>query len=360
MNNRKSQTDKSHKFDFAYINPGTNKVTEAIEQLNNGFRVLLVFENELTRGDSFQLTQTFPLHLFNLPKFIKSRRLWKKLFLLSPHLVQAQKVIYSHSKRIKPVAGIIDFFFKNEFNEKSKIVNTMLPKNFSSLKNKHLKGVIFQEYKINVSRFFIELLKYFELNGGKIRVKESLIPDEVSNLIQCKTEYKRSFRIHVETPLNFAWVYKFKNNIFRFVENGNNLQVDTINATKNILSKNQTLSEISEVMDINPNETEEIKLSFSLSTKAMENILKTVRRPLPGSFKNTTLHDNYELCLEQFDIAKQSGITYPQFKILFYRYGNGIEEIIDEAYEKMAETRDPQKIWNEAEEWFQKKYEWKT
>ncbi|MCF6333213.1 MAG: hypothetical protein L3J11_08010 [Draconibacterium sp.] len=45
---------------------------------------------------------------------------------------------------------------------------------------------------------------------------------------------------------------------------------------------------------------------------------------------------------------------------MFHRYGNGIDEMIDEAYEKMAKTRDPKKIWKEVEECFQKKYEWKN
>ncbi|MCF6333982.1 MAG: hypothetical protein L3J11_11925 [Draconibacterium sp.] len=241
------------------------------------------------------MTQTFPLHLYNLPKSIKNRQLWKKLFLPSPHLVQAQKVIYPHSKRVKTNVGIVDFFFKNEYNEKSKIVNTKIPENISFLKTNHLKGVIFQEYKINISRFFIELLKYFELNGGKIQVKESFLSEEVSNLIQCKTENRHSFSIAVETPSNFAWVYKFKNTIFRFVEDENKLLVDTINTAKNILPRKQILSEMSKIVTFNSNEVKEIALSSFLSIKMVANILKTVRKPLQGSFKNATLHDNYDL-----------------------------------------------------------------
>jgi len=84
-----------------------------------------------------------------------------------------------------------------------------------------------------------------------------------------------------------------------------------------------------------------------------------IKKPFPGSIENAQIKDNYELSLEKFDIAKQTGISYPEFKILFHRYGAGIDIMIDEAYERMNNTRNPQKIWNETEEWFQKKFEWK-
>ena len=360
MNSKQNSNNKSPKYDVAYINPGFNNIIEAMARLNNRQKVLLVFENELIRNDRFQLTQTFPLHLIDLPKTVKNSRLWQELFLLSPHLIQPQKVIYSHSKGVSTVAKIIDLFFQNTFNTKSISLNKQTPKNLSFLKTEDLNGIIFQEYKVNVSRFLIELIKYFELNGGKIVIKESLVSEEISTVIHCKIENKRSFIVALETPSNIAWVNKIGNTIFHFTEKENKLQVDTIRAAKRTPSKKQVLSELSKVVTFNSSQVEEIELPLFLSAKTVANILKTFHKSLPGSFLNATLQDNYELSLEKFDIAKQTGITYPQFKILFHRYGTGIDEMIDEAYEKMNKTRDAKKIWKEVEEWFQKKYEWKT
>jgi hypothetical protein len=360
MNSKQSQSVKFYKYDVAFINPGFNKVVEAIERLNNGQKVLLIFENDLIRNDRFQLIQTFPLRFFSVFKSIKNRRLWDKLFLMSPHLVQAQKVIYSHSKSVKAIGKIVDLFFRKTFKTETIILNKQKPENLSFLKTDYLKGVIFQEYKVNVSRLFVELLKHFELNGGKIAVKESITSDEVSTTIQCKTENKRSFIVNTETPLNFACVCKTGNTVFHFVESKNKLQITTINHSKHKPSKTQILHKISKVVDFKSNEIKERKLSYYLSTITLEKILEIVCEPLPGSLKNATVQDNYELSLEKFDIAKQTGITYPDFKILFHRYGTGIDEMIDEAYEQMNITRDPQVIWEGVEDWFQRKNEWKS
>lgn len=360
MNNKQSNSQKSLIYDVAFINPGFNKVVEAIDRIKSGQKILLVFENELTRNDVFQLIQTFPLHFFNVFKSIKNRRLWDKLFLLSPHLVQAQKVIYSHSNSVKTIGKIVDLFFRKTFKTETIVLNKQKPENLSFLKTDYLKGVIFQEYKVNVSRFFIELLKYFELKGGKVLVKESIISEEVSTIIQCKTEDKHSFIVSIDTPLNFASVYKTGHTVFHFVERKNKLQVTTINAAKHKASKTQILHEISKLITFKSNEIKERKLSHYLSTITLEKILEIVREPLPGSFKNATVQDNYELSLEKFDIAKQTGITYPDFKNLFHRYGTGIDEMIDEAYEQMNISRDPRVIWEKVEDWFQRKNEWKS
>lgn len=359
MNSKQRFTNNIQKYDVGYINPGFNKVIEALIALNNGERVLLIFEEELVRDDYFQLSQTFPFHFFEIPKVIKSRHLLKKLFLIIPQLVQPQKVIYFPSKKAKVFAKIIDLFFQKTFNSKSAILNKKRPENLSFIKNPYLEGIIFQEYKINISRIFIELLKHFELKGGKINVKEPFQPEEVTSLIQCKTINKQSLIISSNTPSNFIWVNKIESTIFRFIEFKNKLQVEVINSKNRILPKNQILNKISKAIEFNFNEVVEYDSTLYISTKTITTILNTISNPLPGSFKNTTIHDNYDLSLEKFDIAKQTGITYPEFKILFHRYGNGIDEMIDEAYEKMNKERNAKKIWTEVEDWVQRKNEWK-
>ena len=122
MNNKQSYTNNPRKFDTAFINPCIDRVIEAIELLNNGSRVLLVFENLLKRTDSFQLTETFPVHFYDFPQAIKKNKLWEKLFLLCPHLVQPQKVIYSHPGKFKTL------IFKNK--QRISTVSNLFSKNF--------------------------------------------------------------------------------------------------------------------------------------------------------------------------------------------------------------------------------------
>lgn len=195
---------------------------------------------------------------------------------------------------------------------------------------------------------------------GKVDIDVSFHPEKITNIIQCQTINKYSYLIPVEVPTNFAWVNSDKKGAFRFVENRNNLQIDTINEASNRFSKKEIFNRVDKFLSINYNSAKRIELPLYLSTNTLKNILKIIDKTLPGSFENTQIKDNYELSLDKFDIAKQTGITYPQFKILFHRYGTGIDEMIDKAYEMMETTRNPEIIWEGTENWFQKKYEWKT
>ena len=186
MNNKDSQTTSSRKFDTAYINPCIDRVIEAIEWQKSGSKVLLVFENPLNRGDNFQFTETFPLGYTGIAHAYFAKKLWMKLFQLCPHLVQAQKVIYSHSKKVSSISKITDFLYKDQFNSKSTMIDQKRPENLSFLKSENLSGVIFQEYKINVSRLFIEILKHFESIGGKVLLK-AFRSEEVTTIIQCNS-----------------------------------------------------------------------------------------------------------------------------------------------------------------------------
>ncbi len=358
MNNKHKQNYISPKYDTAYINPGIDCVIMAIEKVQKGDKVLLVFETQIERSDKFQLTQTFPFRAVQLFKAAREKKLLNRLSLLAPHLFQPQKVICLRPKTLKTKIKIIDFFLGNQLGERSEIINQPVPENLSFLKFKMLKGFVFHEYKINVSRLFIELLKYFELNGGTILIKKNFNQSGVLSFIQCKKENNRSCLFDVNTPPNFALIKKAGKNRFLFTENNGRLQVGRINQEAKNLLKNQLLKELKELILFDSNSVREFKAHPFITAKTVAALLKVIKKPLPNSFVNTTTDDNYELCLEKFDIAKQTGIAFPDFKILFHRYGAGIDKMIDTAYEKVNKIRDPQKVWEATEKEYWEKYEW--
>lgn len=57
-------------------------------------------------------------------------------------------------------------------------------------------------------------------------------------------------------------------------------------------------------------------------------------------------------CDKQFDMAKQTGISYRHFVQLFYRYRHHIDAMIENAYEMMEKERNPEIIWNHIEKDF--------
>ncbi len=359
MNNKQKQNHIVQKYDTAYINPGFDWVIAAIEAVQNGEKVLLVFETQIDRNDIFQVTQIFPFNTFQLFKTARQKKLFNRLILLAPHLFQPQKVICYHPKANKAGVNITDFFLRNRLGEKSEIINRPVPGNLSFLKLNKLKGVVFYEYKINVSRLFIALLKYFELNGGTVLLNGKLEQFDVLSTVRCRPEQNKSYLLEIKTPPNFALIKRVGKNRFRLTENRGRLQVEPINQSAKNLSKKQVLNPLNKLVSFNLNSVQELERHSFISAKTVAALLKVIKTPLPNSFKNTTIDDNYELCLEKFDIAKQTGITFPDFKILFHRYGTGIDKMIDMAYEKVNKIRDPQKIWEETEKWYQEKYEWR-
>ncbi len=359
MNNKQKQNQIVQKYDTAYINPGFDRVIAAIEAVQKGENVLLVFENQIDRNDIFQVTQTFPFNTFQLFKTAREKKLFNRLILLAPHLFQPQKVICYHPKANKIGVNIINFFLRNRLGEKSAIINRPVPGNLSFLKFDVLKGVVFYEYKINVSRLFIALLKYFELNGGTILLNKKFKQSNVLSTVPCQPEQDKSYLLEIKTPPNFALIKRVGKNRFRLTENRGQLRIEPINLSAKELSKKQVLNQLNELVSFDFNSVQELERHSFISAKTVAALLKVIKKPLPNSFKNTTIDDNYELCLEKFDIAKQTGIAFPDFKILFHRYGAGIDKMIDTAYEKVNEIRDPQKIWEETEKWYQEKYEWR-
>ncbi len=353
------QSYKSNRYDIAFINPDIDNVLAAIEQVQKGEKVQLFFENDLLRTDIFQLTQIFPYRAIHLFRSAQQKQNLNKLFLLAPHLFQLQKVFYLQSKPSKKYANIVDLFLRNQLNEKSVIVNQPLPGNLSFFKMEALKGLVIHEYKVNVSRLFVELLKYFELKGGKVLMNEKFPHNEISKIIRCKNEKRSSYLLTTETVPGFALIQKSGKIRIQFFEQNGHLQIDFLGASTSQFTKNSSTNELKKHIHFNTDLLEEVEWQHFISAKTISKFLEIVKEPLPNSFANSQISDNYELSLEKFDIAKQTGISYPQFKILFHRYGAGIDEMIDVAYEKTSLLRNAEEIWEKTEEWYQKKYEWR-
>lgn len=359
MKIKDDQNGGRRRFDTAYINPCIDRVLEAIEWQKKGSKVLLVFENPLNRTDNFQITETFPLNIFQIPKTIHAQKFWHQLFKRCPYLVQSQNVIYANSPKSIVLSKLNSLLYKDQIVARSKQIAENSSDKFRLLTAKNTKGLIFKEYKINVSRLFIAILKHFELKGGKVLLK-AFRPEEVTTIIQCNSNTKQRLVIPVKVPENFVMVQSFQKSVFRFVQKNQVLQIDTLNKYANRLSNSGIVSVLQKMIDFDSKEAYEVKIDSHLSIYTIKNILNTIPELLPGAFPGTQLKDNYELSLEKFDIAKQTGITYPNFKILFHRYGNTIDEMIDSAYAKMNKMRDPIKIWETVETEYQSTNEWKN
>jgi len=74
----------------------------------------------------------------------------------------------------------------------------------------------------------------------------------------------------------------------------------------------------------------------------------------PASYELIEIGDH------MFDEAKQTGIDYADFLILFYRYGTNMDILIEKAYELRTKQPDSELLWIETELWYAVNYEWVT
>lgn len=333
---------------FNFIDPGFNEIANAISMLNKGQEVSIVISKPLFRDDFFQVTNTFPHSIVNFSRSYNLLKAYKKLFSIAPQLVILQKVVYADNNK-KWLSNYADFWYKNSDQKRSVYINTNLPENLSFLNFKKLQGVVFQEYKINVSRLYIELLKVFENAGGKLINQP--VENRKSEAIKMDGKKVSHFKTTISCPENFNFCIHREKMEILFTETDGNL-------TATITGLNFNAGIFLNYINAKTIAFEEFQIPFYLTENAVKEITDAVQKPLFCSFKNTGIESNYELCLEKFDIAKQTGIDFPAFRKLFYRYGFHIETVTDLAYENMTWQRDPKILWENAEIEFQKKYEW--
>ncbi|MBN2636182.1 MAG: hypothetical protein JXR61_07925 [Prolixibacteraceae bacterium] len=330
-----------------FTDPGFIEIANAISMLNKGKEISVVINKPLFRDDFFQVTKTFPRSIANVNRSYKLLKEWKTLFSIAPQLVIPQKVIYAGTKKTWH-SNFADFWYKNSDQKRSAYIDSILPENLRFLNFEKLQGVVFQEYKINVSRIYIELLKVFENAGGKlINYTVENIKSE-ANMAGKKVSH---FKTTISCPENFnLCIHKDKTEIL-FSETDGKL-------TATITGENFNAGIFLNYLNNESIAYQEFQLPILLTKNAVKEITGTVQNPLFCSFKNTEIESNYELCLEKFDIAKQTGIDFTSFRKLFYRYGKHIETVTDLAYENMIWQRDPKILWKNAEIEFRKKYEW--
>jgi hypothetical protein len=359
-------------FDSVYINPGLEYILQALEELENRQKVLLVFENDLQRNDQFIVTRTFPFSLFEIPVLKRQFNLLKSLIKIAPHLFQSHKILYiNKNKSIKTTALLADFLYKNTYQKKMEIFMPEQIEKFVPIQKNNRKGIYFQEYRYNISRLIIELLKFFESLGGSVKINcqvstemnkltflqtnQTFTVEKISN---CTTKKTPNYLFpEVQFP-DIPLVYRDSRITFRYTSLQKKLMAEPLNPISEKASQKELLAlthglflpKIEKII-----KTERIE---DPTTETLKKLAELIKLPLGCSFDKKDLKDMHEQSLEKFDLAKQTDISYPEFKILFHRYGAGIDEIIEDAYSTMNKIRDPEKIWNLAEKNYQKKYEW--
>lgn len=364
--------DKDFNYDFACINPGLNKLLYALQELRNTRKVILIFEGDLERTDHFDYTRTFPFHLYEISSLKRNFSTLQQVIQMAPHLFQPEKVLYIEPNRTsKFAASLADNLYKNAYQRKLNILVPEQVEQLAFLENKSTKGIYFQEYKLNTSRLFTELLKYFQAEAGTVKVHSPVKRNQnkltfvssgqtltAANISAGSHEKKTHYLLPLKMPANFSMVYRDSTWAFRFSEHHKKALAEPLNKASEKASVQSFITFARALFQPKIEEVTTLEITASPTLEELKKLAEIIDRPLSCTFEETSLEDIYERCLEKFDLAKQTGISYADFKIIFHRYGKAIDEMTEDAYTLMNEFRDPEKIWNLAEKNVQKKYEW--
>lgn len=274
----------------------------------------------------------------------------------APHLFRTQKVIYAAgigSGQLAPM--LADRLFQNNYHKKILVLREGQLQYDFLVQEKMNKAVLFQEYRFNASRYFMELLKAFSKQGGSVftGLAGKKEPGEDPG-----TE-NQAFRFSVHVPPDFVLVCRENNRLIRFFSISGELWARQLNQGNQKISKEEVNRIARLYFDLPVDRLQEDQLPAYPSLDTMAALADLPVHPLECTYAHTLPEDQFDLCQERFDEARQARIAYNRFCELFHRYGKGIEEITESAYELLDPLKNADEIWDQAEHRYQQKYEWK-
>lgn len=361
-------------YDIIFQNPDFKDFVVIAGKINDGLKIAIVFENDVPREDIFFTTQFYPFTFFSIRKKMAQLKKWRMLMDLAPHLALSKKVFYpAYSPFHKYRAVIADYFYGNKYHKKSQIITHGLRSIFSQLKIIMTRGIYFQEYTFNISRFYIAILKYFEKSGATVFVNQPFekkvdrmsfkkLNQEIhaSQTILGNKSVKTDYELPFAAPAIFSMYVRHPFGKFRFSSLNGHLLVSSDNETEKVYSKNEIQLVIESYFRFNVVDLKRREKDWMLfSPQNAYKLISELKGKFPDSFEGENFTDMFELCREKFDLAKQCEISFSDFQVLFHRYGKGIDEMIERVYEKMNEKKNLKTIWEEVEDEYQRRYEWK-
>lgn len=355
-----------------YADPGLKEILIALSDTLQQKKVILAFSGDIYRGDDWQYIPLLPENWLDLPPAFQRFSLiscWNKWV---PHLFRPVKTIYAGYSRSSAFIYLTDLLFGYDFHKKT--VRTRL-ETISTMGMQIAPGIpsfAFQDSVVNLSRLKIKLLREIFERGGvvitlvDIRQKGSRL--ELRDRLTGKTAEVEGTMEPVSIPGSircfdldklpwprFSMRFRKKGNTFVLHETDGRPAVYIMPQPDESLIREFVNSHFR-------TSSAELRDSFEKTLEFPAIYEKIPHRVKSWLNQESKLHSGerpVEDILETaFDIAKQTGIGFMEFSALFFRYGEHVEWMTDEVYERMAYTRNPDELWAYAEQLYHQKYEW--
>ena len=353
-----------------YVEPGLKEIIEALRDLLDGRPVMVLFKNDMERGDDWRHLSTFPPRISKLPASLWSRRRIRTWSRLSNHLFRPVKSVYTGRNWPEWMIQLYDFLAGNDFNSKSVKVRLEEIPGLGKIQDNLGNGWLVEETRVNLSRLKLELLKEIHARGG-IVLNYTLcdmagsrweLADRLSgNILPIRGSVHPSLhqRIDSWTIPVLPW-HDFSLYIIRggdrisISEHAGQLRVTFLGR------RNVTPGDFPAWLSVGSGSGYQNGETLSAGEKVFHNHFTKALNGFKcgasaGGDRSGLTEDLMETA---FDLARQTGIDFLSFRTLYFRYGSAIEPMTEHAYALMETTRDPSVIWREAERSYQENYEW--
>jgi hypothetical protein len=387
------------KSDICFHNINFTGTLLAFAAQNAGLKVTIVLPSNLNWHYDPEITPYYPVSLKQFLKSYSNIQFIEKLSSLFPNLVYPVRIFTFNSleKIEAKTIETFDILLKRDRDHASLPLN---PTNFEVFKpiekNLH-SGVLAFEYRLDQNKAVIDLIRFCKQKGARIISEEEYKISKADSrvIVSCQPfnyEYN-SFRIdnyHLhfqndlriisdkieiqtqrlgnDTYLRFHLLKKTSQQ--EFIDQCssllNNFGIENIsNLKSNLESIYLSLTESKTPLHYDDkilNELSIIELYsnyLTIEKRVSKLIGKRIRlkKALEDIKQNAISSNSFRQiqneCDEKFDLAKQTGVPYLKFHYCFYRYREKIDDFIEQAYEQMNQTRDPELIWNRIETEYQ-------
>lgn len=358
---------------MVYSDPDLEAIVHAVSEQLAGKSVLIHYPEDIRREDDWRPLSTLPDSMVSIPLSIIRRKKINEWSSLWPHLFRPVMAVYAGTTKPSWFMKLTDLLAGNDFQKKSVRVRLDDIPGFGEIPEKFRDAWLFQEMMVNVSRLGMELLKVVHNRGGIVVNYAGGVPDDIVFRVEDHLSgriidagyrglfpvKKRMVGICVADRLPWSeftmHLGSGKNRLTMFDHNGRLGIWYAGNPAPDCCARFREEwpgAEITSATDIKfvPDET-------GIFSKRIPPALLSVSSEASASGrKERPVEDLME---SAFDLAKQTGISFRDFRALFYRYGISTEQITEQVYTLMASTRDASAIWKEATHEYEVNFEWR-
>ena len=353
------------------VNPELNQLLVALAEIMDGKKVMVLFREDMPRDDDWQPIPLLPLTWFQVPGVLRKSWALSNWAKMASHLFRPVKTVWIGTGVSSGRLAWIDRLMGYHLHHASQWVNVSNINIPGVAFPKHMTGFAYREWKVNVGRLMMEICKEIHLRGGvvvnyvevEISGSDVILYDRISgdqktviahSIVEGQTVARPEIELGLSPWAGFLLRVPFQNDFLELNDREGQLK-----ASMGKSNDPELLADaIRELIGLTVKKTDwntrllhDLKLFDKPPSKNLHGFHLMVAPNVDGP----PVEDVMETA---FDISKQTGISFVEFRELFYRYGTAMDGMTEHAYQLMNQMRDYSIIWNEVTEKYREKFEW--